>query len=100
MEKKFKECEKGDDITPFDGNYINVSFGTALGKKLIMYQNRYRLPESDPSGLTMLYWTAAALFPVCLATLENLQKKIFIRNFYPAKKTGVSKKIPDLILRG
>jgi hypothetical protein len=44
------------------------------------------VPESDPSGLTMLYWTAAALFPVCLATLENLQKKIFIGKLFLSSK--------------
>jgi hypothetical protein len=51
-----------------------------------MYQYWHRLPESDPSGLTMLYWTAAALFPVCLATLENLQKKIFIGILFLSSK--------------
>jgi hypothetical protein len=28
LEKKFKECEKGDDITPFDGSLITVLFST------------------------------------------------------------------------
>jgi hypothetical protein len=24
LEKKFKECEKGDDITPFDGTHFSA----------------------------------------------------------------------------
>jgi hypothetical protein len=40
LEKKFKECEKGDDITPFDGTvkWGNIVFGfnivTSLSKCL------------------------------------------------------------------
>jgi hypothetical protein len=79
---------------------FNVSFRTARGKYIDYVPVPVPVPESDPSGLTMLYWTAAALFPVCLATFENLQKKSSSDCFYQAKITGDSKKIADLILSG
>jgi hypothetical protein len=37
LEKKFKECEKGDDITPFDGTVFGIRI-TVYCSKLLMMQ--------------------------------------------------------------
>ncbi len=61
LEKKFKECEKGDDITPFDGNCTLIKVDwlaacTALGLACCLHctESGWRCIDRFPPALAYI----------------------------------------------